>query len=94
MRCEICGKETKTIIVSGTFGSYSFSACTACIKEKIEPYKWITYGGGFGKIAAKRYPSFICAMQVDKIRRILKFYGKSEEEYIEDCKKAVENFEG
>lgn len=94
MGCEVCGKETKNFVVPGTFGSYSFSACAECIKEGYEPYKWITYGGGFGKIATKRYPSFVSTMQVDKIRRILKFYGKSEEEYIENCKKAVENFEG
>lgn len=94
MRCEICGKEAKTIIVPGTFGSYSFSACSECIQEEIEPYKWIIYGGGFGRIAAKRYPSFVSAMQVDKIRRILNFYGKTDIEYIEECKKAVEKFEG
>lgn len=92
MCCEVCGRESKTIVVPGTFGSYSFSACRKCIKEDYEPYKWITYGGGFGKIAAKRYPSFISSKQVDKIRKILGFYSKTEEEYIEDCKKAVEEF--
>ena len=94
MLCEVCEKETKTYVVPGTFGSYSFSACAGCLNEDIEPYKFITYGGGFARISLKRFPSYISSMQVDKIRRILKFYGKTEDEYIEDCKKAVEEFEG
>ena len=93
MLCEVCGKEAKTFIVPGTFGAYSFSACAECVKKHYEPYKCLTYGGGFGKIAAKRYPSFISAMQVKVIRNILKFYKKTDEEYIADCKKAVEEFE-
>lgn len=92
MPCEVCGKEAKTFIVPGTFGAYSFSACTECMKKGYEPYKWLTYGGGFAKIAAKRYPSFISTMQVNAIRNILKFYKKTDEEYIVDCKKAVEEF--
>ena len=94
MECEICKKKLKSedecLLVSGRFGSYSFGGCAECISKGYEPYEYLIYAGGFAKIAVKKYPDKLPEKQVERIRNILDFYKKTDEEYLEDCKKSLE----
>lgn len=91
--CDVCGKRKKTYLVPGAFGAYSFSGCAECIEEAYEPYEWLTYAGGFAKVALSKYPKDLPAGEVQRIRHILDFYGKTDSDFMEDCKNAVKERE-
>ena len=94
MECEVCNKkiknESELVSVPGRFGSYSFEACIECAKNGYEPYEYLIYSGGFAKIALKKYPDKLPEDQIKLIRHILSFYNKTDEEYLDDCKRSVE----
>lgn len=89
MRCDVCGREKNTYMMSGKFGSYSFEACDECINEGYEPYEHLTYSGGFAKVALRKYPTKLPEWEVKLIKHILNFYNKSEDDFIKDCEESV-----
>ena len=85
-KCSVCGKDAEIWAIPGHFGSYSYGSCDECIIKMVEPYYYLTYGGGFAKVAVKKYPRLMPEIVVRIIRRNLDFHGKTDEEFLEDCK--------
>lgn len=92
-KCCVCGKMTKDLFLAqGSYGSYSFSCCLDCLSKHLEPYEMLTYHGGFAKVALKRYPHNMQEKYIKNIRANLEFYNKTNEEFLEDCRRNIEMF--
>ena len=92
-KCCVCGKMMEDLFIAqGGYGSYSFSCCLDCLSKHLEPYEMLTYHGGFAKVALKRYPYNMQEKYIKNIRENLKFYNKTDEEFLEDCRRNIKMF--
>ena len=80
--CDCCGKETKVVVCSSGLIPMSFKYCEECINDNLEPYDAIVCSAaGVGN-----FPEDFNEDYVREYRRMLKLYGKSEEQFIQDVK--------
>lgn len=86
--CDVCGKETDVIVCASAFGPISYAYCKDCFNNYLEPYDgmvaYISCAGLFPDDINEEYQN-LC-------RHILKGLGISEEKFIEDVKKANDDF--
>ena len=89
--CDVCGKVTEDVVVcSSSFGPFSMALCKDCLAQGKEPYSVIV-----GYIAmAGRFPEAINEEYQKEVRRQLTLHGISEEQFIADVNKAIEDFYG
>lgn len=89
--CYVCGKETEDVVVcSSSFGPFSITFCKDCLAQGKEPYSVIV-----GYIAmAGRFPEDINEEYQKEVRRQLTLHGISEEQFIADVNKIIEDFYG
>ena len=76
-KCDVCGKETNTIVCSSTCGAISFSYCRECLYNGIEPYDALV---GMGLFYADMNKTYI--QQI--LDPSLKFHGKTREQFDAD----------
>lgn len=85
--CAVCGKKTDVVVAASAFGATSYAYCKDCFGNYLEPYHamvdYISCAGLFPDDINETY-QVMC-------REILKGLGISEEKFIEDVKKAVED---
>lgn len=83
--CDVCGKETDVVVCGSGMGPISYAYCEDCLLKGLEPY-----GGMVAYIScAGKYPDDIAPSYRAHIQHILKELGKTEEEFIADCDKAL-----
>lgn len=88
-KCDVCKKETEIFTRASTMGPISWGYCIDCLKAGLEPYD-----GMVAYIAcAGRFPDDINKGYQEHCRNILKGLGISEEQFIVDIDKAIENME-
>ena len=87
--CAVCGKKTNVIVAASAFGGTSYAYCKECFGNYLEPYHamvdYISCAGYFPDDINETYQA-IC-------RENLKGLGISEEKFIEDVRKTVEDYE-
>ncbi|MDF2841589.1 MAG: hypothetical protein K0R00_15 [Herbinix sp.] len=86
-KCDVCSKEANVVVLSSSMGPISWAYCENCATKRLEPY-----GGMIAYISSLNYPDDVNPDYVKEIRRILKELGKTEEEFIADCKKSNEEY--
>lgn len=83
--CDVCGNPARTVAASA-YGPISYAFCDECLKKGLEPYK-----GVVAYIAcAGHFPDDINEEYRADIRRMLPLWGKTEEEFIKDVEKVIE----
>ena len=84
-RCEVCGAQGDVVVASSTMGAISFSYCEKCWNAGAEPY-WalVAYIACAGD-----WPDDINEEYQEIVRSILKYLGKTEEEFAQDVKTAL-----
>ncbi len=85
-KCAACGAtETKGFVVCSGFGAFSDAICLSCISEGREPYQQIV-----NYIAdAGPWPDDINEDYQEEVRRQLRLYNKTEEEFKADVDAAI-----
>jgi hypothetical protein len=89
-RCDVCGKQVEVIhVCASAMGAISYGYCTDCLVKGLEPY-WsvVAYISCAGK-----FPEGINAVYQAEVRRILKELNKSEDEFINDVNKSIQDME-
>lgn len=85
-KCDVCGEETDVVVCASTMGAISFAYCKECLFKRLEPYwamvAYISCAGNF--------PDDINADYQELCRHILKELNISEEKFIEDVNKSIE----
>lgn len=88
-KCAVCGKETEVTVCCSAFGAVSYAYCNHCLVNNLEPYEAmvadISCAGNFPEDINKPYQEFC--------RHILKELGISEEQFIEDVRKAAKDLD-
>lgn len=85
IECDVCGKPAR-IVAASAYGPISYAFCDECLKKGLEPYK-----GVVAYIAcAGHFPDDINEEYRADVRRMLPLWGKTEEEFIKDVEKAIE----
>ena len=83
--CDVCGNPARTVAASA-YGPISYAFCDDCLGKGLEPYK-----GVVAYIAcAGHFPDDINEEYRADIRRMLPLWGKTEEEFIKDVEKVIE----
>ena len=83
--CDVCGKPAR-IVAASAYGPISYAFCDECLKKGLEPYK-----GVVAYIAcAGHFPDDINEEYRADVRRMLPLWGKTEEEFIKDVEKVIE----
>lgn len=86
--CNVCGKNTDVVVCASAFGATSYAYCEHCLSNDLEPYDaMVDYIG-----CAGLFPDDINEPYQKLCRHILKGLGISEEKFIEDVKKASDDF--
>lgn len=86
-KCDVCGKETRVAVCASTMGPVSLSYCEECLRNAAEPYSFMV---AFAACAGE-WPDGISGEAQARIRKLLAFHGKTEEEFSQDvsaCRKA------
>ena len=87
--CDICGKEADVIQQPSSMCPRTFSYCEDCMKAKAEPYEvMVSYIGASG-----RWPEDIKPTYQKKVRDILSYLGKTEEQFSADVQLLREELE-
>ena len=86
--CSVCGKNADVVVCASAFGATCYAYCEHCLSNYLEPYNamvdYISCAGLFPDDINEQYQN-LC-------RHILKELGVSEEKFIEDVKKANDDF--
>lgn len=83
--CDVCGKPAR-IVAASAYGPISYAFCDDCLEKGLEPYK-----GVVAYIAcAGHFPDDINEEYRADVRRMLPLWGKTEEEFIKDVEKVIE----
>ena len=86
--CSVCGKQTEVVVCASAFGGISYAYCEHCLSNYLEPYDamviYISCAGLFPDDINEQYQK-LC-------RHILKELNIPEEKFIEDVKKANEDY--
>lgn len=86
--CSVCGKKTDVVVCSSVFGATSYAYCEHCLSNYLEPYDaMVSYIS-----CAGLFPDDINPQYQQLCRHILNGLGISEEKFIEDVKKASDDF--
>lgn len=84
-KCDVCGKTEEIYVCASTMGAVSLGYCKYCLQKGLEPY-----GVVVAYIAcAGHFPEDINKMYQDHVRRILNGLGVSEEQFIKDVDKCL-----
>ena len=86
-KCDVCGKENvEGVVCASSMGPITFSYCKDCFEKGLEPYNavvaYISCSGHFPQDINETYQGLV--------RSILEGLGKSEEEFIRDVDKTIE----
>ena len=86
--CNVCGKEADVVVCASAFGATSYAYCEHCLSNYLEPYyamvDYISCAGLFPDNINEQYQA-LC-------RHILKGLNIPEEKFIEDVKRANEDY--
>ena len=86
--CSVCGKSTDVVVCASAFGATTYAYCEECLSNDLEPYSamvdYISCAGLFPDDINEQYQN-LC-------RHILNCLGISEEKFIEDVKRASDDF--
>ena len=87
--CDVCGKETEDIVVyCSAFGPLSIAVCKDCLAQGKECYSdMVSYIA-----CAGRFPEDINEEYQKEVRRQLALHGISEEQFIADVEKEVDEY--
>lgn len=83
--CDVCGNPARTVAASA-YGPISYAFCDDCLEKGLEPYKGVVAYTA----CAGHFPDDINEEYRADIRRMLPLWGKTEEEFIRDVEKAIE----
>ena len=86
--CDVCGKETENVVVCcSSFGPFSISVCKDCLTLGRDSYNamvaYISCAGHFPEDINEEYQK--------EVRRQLTLHNISEERFIADVNKAIED---
>lgn len=84
-KCDVCGKESKTVVCASACGAICFAYCEECLKAGREPYDALV-GMGIP------YEDLSVAFRNKILLPSLKFFGKTVEQFNTDIKKMDEEF--
>ena len=79
-KCDVCGKETKVVVCASTMGPVSLAYCKDCHANKAEPYGFMAAYVS----CAGEWPNDIAPSVQERVRRLLVFHHKTEEEFSKD----------
>jgi protein-arginine kinase activator protein McsA len=86
-KCDVCGKETKTVTHASRMGCASFEYCKSCDEKELEPYfAMVSYISLAGK-----FPDEISDDYVKIVRTALKGLNITEKQFIDDINEAICN---
>lgn len=86
--CAVCGKNTDVVVCCSAFGATSYAYCEDCLSNYLEPYDaMVAYIG-----CAGYFPDDINEQYQKLCRHILNELNIPEEKFIEDVKKANEDY--
>lgn len=78
--CDVCGRETKVAVCASTMGPVNHAYCQECRAAGAEPYNFMAAYIA----AAGEWPDDINPNMQARIRTLLAFHGKTEEEFSKD----------
>ena len=84
-KCDVCGKETNTVVCCSSCGAISFAYCEECLNAGREPYDALVGMGLTSDIINNTYKQQI-------LWPSLKFFGKTIEQFDADVEKADEEY--
>ena len=84
-KCDVCGKETNTIVCSSTCGAISFAYCKECLSNGIEPYDALVGMGLYYADINSNYKKQI-------LDPSLKFHNKTREQFDADVEAQDEEY--
>lgn len=84
-KCDVCGKETETMVCCSSCGAVSFAYCRECLNAGREPYDALVGMGLYYADINKTYREQI-------LMPSLQFYGKTVEQFDADVEKDDEDY--
>ena len=87
--CAVCGKKGDVVTVASRYGCCSHSLCKECLGKSREQY-WNMVAD---VSCIGHFPDDISEKYQNDVRRQLDMYGISEEQFIKDVDKEIENRE-
>ena len=84
-KCNVCGKETDTVVCCSSCGAISFAYCDECLNAGREPYDALVGMGLTSDCINKTYKEKILLPS-------LRFFGKTIEQFDADVLKADEEY--
>jgi hypothetical protein len=88
-KCDVCGKETQVAVAASSMGPVSLSYCENCLAKGAEPYEFmVAYIS-----CAGNWPEDINQDSQARVRSILSYLGKTEEEFATDVAAMVDKYE-
>ena len=89
--CDVCSREAEIHVCASTMGAISLGYCSECLNNGLEPYNimvsYIACAGSFPEGINEEYQRHI--------RHILNTLGVSEEQFINDVNKTIDEiYEG
>jgi predicted HicB family RNase H-like nuclease len=85
--CDVCGAQGKVVVLASSMGPISYAYCKTCCEKGLEPY-----AGMVAYLSICDYPEGVRSEVMERVQGILKELGKTEEEFIKDCKAADEEY--
>lgn len=83
-QCEVCGKETMVVVCSSSMGPFSFAYCEDCLRAGAEPYWFLVNVISM----SGTWPDSVNEACQEKIRSVLKYLSRSEDDFKADVYKA------
>ena len=84
-KCDVCGKETNTVVCASACGATSFAYCEECLQTGREPYDALV---GMGIL----YEDLSLAFKEQILLPSLKFFDKTVEQFNTDINKLSDEF--
>lgn len=84
-KCDVCGKETETMVCSSSCGGVSFAYCRECLNAGREPYDALVGMGLYCADINQTYKEQI-------LMPSLQFHGKTIEEFDADVEAQDEDY--
>lgn len=87
-KCDVCGKETQVVIAASSMGPVSLSYCEDCLGAGAEPYEFMASYIS----CAGNWPEDISPEAQTRVRSILSYLGKTEEEFSRDVASVADQY--
>lgn len=76
-KCDVCGKAGPVVVRCSSMGPFSFAYCQECLSKGAEPYWFMVSTVAISGL----WPDGVSETEQQKVRKVLQYLQRSEEEF-------------